>query len=284
MLTRQWMEVCEIWMKYICESPEEPLGKVKRFWGRHEQQDKTGNLTHLHIMLWICREALSVTQDRVRASMKSLIYVDEIAGLVEEGILKHANEVIEVREQGSRILCHKCNKRCQRRYGPGKDDIRCRVPNNHFESSNPNLHEIKDINVTHLKEAVDVLCDLGFMEETETEGPKPTKEGAALQATKYIPPTCAGEGIMSPCNGRLFAATRSSQNLQIVTGYFCARYLAKYVASIDENNRVIFGAALAHQNSLKTTTEFLHNTKITSSQIGEKKRISQSRTKNAVSG
>ena len=81
-----------------------------------------------------------------------------------------------------------------------------------------------------------------------------------MRAEKHYPPADAGEGIISPCNGRLFAATLSQQNLQLCTNYVSSCYFAKYVASVDEHNRVYVGAGTI-ANGLELSSEFLHNTK-----------------------
>jgi hypothetical protein len=52
-LLLNWMIVSEIWMNYIAESPEQPLGKVKNIWYRHEFQDCQGNLSHIHALIWV---------------------------------------------------------------------------------------------------------------------------------------------------------------------------------------------------------------------------------------
>jgi hypothetical protein len=46
------------------------------------------------------------------------------------------------------------------------------------------------------------------------------------------------EGIMSLTNGRIFAYTLSQSNVQCATAYVLSRYLAKYVAGIDEGNMI----------------------------------------------
>jgi hypothetical protein len=66
---------------------------------------------------------------------------------------------------------------------------------------------------------------------------------------KGVTPACAmpGEGIMSPTNGRIFAYMLSQSVVQCTTAYFSSRYLAKYVAGIDEGN-VIYVAPGGKQN------------------------------------
>ena len=101
----------------------------------------------------------------------------------------------------------------------------------------------------------------------------------AIKAIKHFPPAIGGEGNMSACNGRLFAACLSNENLKFVTSYLASRYLTKYVASIDENNRIYFSSNPNDSKEIEAKMQFLHNTKITSSNINEKKIQDLSRSK-----
>ncbi len=47
-MLRNWMETCEIWMKYIWKSPKKPLENNKWIWWRNEYQESQGNLSHIH--------------------------------------------------------------------------------------------------------------------------------------------------------------------------------------------------------------------------------------------
>jgi hypothetical protein len=93
-----------------------------------------------------------------------------------------------------------------------------------------------------------------------------------------------GEGIMSPTIGRIFAYTLSQSNVQCTTAYFLSRYLAKYVAGIDEGN-VIYVApgndyASGKQNitpELVFHSNFYHAPKLTGSKINIEKRQKQSK-------
>jgi len=50
-LLRTCMEVGQIFMDYVVNSLERPLGKVIKFWWRFEFQDTKGNLPHIHSLL-----------------------------------------------------------------------------------------------------------------------------------------------------------------------------------------------------------------------------------------
>ena len=148
--------------------------------------------------------------------------------------------------------------------------------NNGYENPYPNEHTMKYVDVNHSEQCCKILNSIGLMKKDEDNGKWIIKE-SCLQAVKHYPPSCAGDGKISPCNGRLFAATRSSQNLQFCTGYLVSRYLAKYVAGVDEHNRVRVGIASQQQTDLELQMEMLGNMKITSSIIKDKEKQKKSR-------
>jgi hypothetical protein len=50
-MTRQWMEISEIFIRYIMFSDEKPIGVIDDAWARDEFQDEQANLSHLHFLL-----------------------------------------------------------------------------------------------------------------------------------------------------------------------------------------------------------------------------------------
>ena len=272
-LLRNWIETAIIYMNYISESEECPLGEVEHIWWRFEFQDAVGNLPHIHALLWLRQgcEPLEVTEGRIRGSVMDLIRADEIDLLVAEGLLSCAEEAIEVQELARRVLGHICSSRCQRRVGIEDGDLRCRVTDNAFKSPDSSRYAVREINVQHSDKACEVLEELGlFVEDSGGDGYVSVVD--ALKATKHYPPADSWDGKMSACNGRLFTLTRSNQNLKIMTGYLASRYLAKYLALVDENNRVYIGSMSRERNVIKIERETLHNTKITGSAIMEARR------------
>ena len=285
-LLRVWMEVSILYMNYITNSKEQPLGEVDNIWWRFEFQDSIGNLPHIHALIWLKDKPSpdkSEIEERIRGSIMSLIEPDEIDDLVAEGLLSCIGEEIEVQELTIRVLKHVCSSRCKRRIGPGDKDLRCQVPDNAQMSPDRLIHATAKIDVQHTAEAEAVLKDIGLFVIEEGTG-NLVLAIKSLVATTHYPPSDPSDGVISPCNGRLFVATRSNQNLKIATGYLASRYLAKYLALVDENNRVYVGAMAKDQNSLKLDTEFLHNTKVTGSAIQEAKRSAARRDRNHPTG
>jgi hypothetical protein len=133
-----------------------------------------------------------------------------------------------------------------------------------------------EVPIEHSDLAGELLQHLGLMEWNEAREmyvPKQDVEATKiLTAFKHIPPALPCEGKFSPASGFLFAATRSNHNLQFVTGYLASRYLAKYVAMVDEHNRIYINTSPSSPNKLTVDSELLYNTKITGSAIqGNKK-------------
>jgi len=270
---RNWMETAIIYMNYISNSPEHPLGDVEHIWWRFEFQDAVGNLPHVHALLWLRdgSESFAVTENRIRGSVVDLLSSDEVDALVAEGLLSCRDEAMAVKDLAKTVLTHVCNSRCKRRVGVEDDELRCRVTDNAKESPNCARYSTREINVRHSEEAYKVLQELGlFVEDQSGKGFVPVEE--VFKASKHYPPADPSEGNISACNGRLFALTRSNQNLKIMTGYLASRYLAKYVALIDENNRVYIGSMSRERNTVRAEKEVLHNTKITGSAIMEAER------------
>lgn len=282
-MLRNWMEVSSIWMNYIKNSKERPLGEVKRIWWRHEYQDTKGNLSHIHALIWIDEnEMQQTTLNRIRGSTLDLITDNEVDLLLKEKIFNNPNDKQNVQNIASRILRHVCSERCKRRTGPNKHDLKCKVTNNGVENPTPNHHYFKEFDVDYSKMCINILTELGLM--VYDNNTKNYIIHEQLRAVKHFPPAVGGEGNISPCNGKLFAACLSNNNLKYVTSYLASRYLAKYVAAIDENNRVYLSSNPTDAHEIKGKMEFLYNTKITSSAINEEKKQEKSKYRKKPQG
>jgi predicted GIY-YIG superfamily endonuclease/DNA replication protein DnaC len=294
---RQWTKVATILMNYIVHSSEEPLGKVKHANWIFELQDHVGNLPHIHALIWTekptdvarAESALLGLLDRIRGSSYDIIRTHEEQVLLEEGLVSNRAEAEQVRDHARKVLRHQCSPRCQRRYGPGEGETKCRVPNHSVLNPTPNEHTLVPIDVKHSASALKVMELLNlytYDEKSETynalehsNDPELQFLINSLQAWKHSPPAHGGEGPFSPVCSRLFVGTRSAQNLSHPSGYFLARYLLNYICKVDESNYVRLSAVHNQQNAVSVNAEFLHNTKITSSAMheGEKRNHQRSR-------
>ena len=289
LLLRNWLEVRQILLNYIVKSPEKPLGTIEKFFARDEYQEKNGNLPHMHALFALrerydTEEGRSYIHNLVRGFIGDLVREDEIPVLIEERILESVEDWAEMRLDGAMMLKHSHTQRCLRKTGPKPEDVACRVPNNFMLNPSPGSFSMIDLNPARTEMSLEILVRLGLvqLDRSKPNGYKATVE--ALDAKRLIPPAVAGEGIISPVNGRLFAACRSSQNLQVCTTYSTSRYVAKYVAKMDENNRIVLHVDGKDPELYRLDDIFLHNTKITSSAINEKLAAASERSKNHPTG
>ena len=87
---------------------------------------------------------------------------------------------------------------------------------------------------------------------------------------KHIPPWKRGDPNISPCESRTFIACRSMQNIQMLCGSGgSCKYVCKYVAKIDKCNYMT--VSTASDGSLIRRSNFLHNTKIVTSDKQQQK-------------
>jgi predicted GIY-YIG superfamily endonuclease len=286
-LLRQWMEVSEVFMTYIARSEEYPLGKVENIWWRHEYQTAKANLSHIHALIRLeASENQDDILDRIRGMVGDIIRPEEAIGFIEKGVLENVDEYLETREMARKVLPHFCSQRCLERIGPGENDLRCRAVYSRRDSSDATRHTMETIRVHHTPMAISIMAELGLCEECDDTGHFFPYD-ARLVSQRHHPPTSGGEGNISPTSPWLFAATKSQSNLQFCTSYSTARYVTKYAAGTDENNRVYIGVMTNTGDngfSIRMDSQHLHNTKVTGSAINEKKVHEKRRDKHYPTG
>ena len=285
LLLRNWMQVRKILRKYICESDERPLGKVILFFGRDEYQEEKGNLFHVHWLVateddYSTEEGQHKLEKLIRGFTAELIATDEIDDLVERGVLRDKSQVCEVQECALMVLKHDCSSvRNQLQTGESDKDVKCRCL--HGERINKVQTRFYEnvVDPKHSCEALKVLEWCGLIAPmSETNGSfRPLME--ELVCKRIIPCCRREEGCISPVVPILFVVGWSSQNVQLLSYYSLARYVAKYVASIDQNNLIVFHAdnRKAKSNAVRMEHVVQKNTKVTSSRMNEAKRMSSRR-------
>ena len=288
---RNWMEVRKIIMRYILKSPELPMGsQVEKLFVRDEYQGDAGNLSHLHMLITLLKgydtaEGRALIQALIRGFVDEIVGVDEVEGLIQEGLIEDWEDYSLMKEQAKSFLSHQHSERCMRRTGPGDYDLVCRVPDARLVSKDITSFSENILHVNHSANSIRVMEKLGLcMKLKDTDGEfVPTRE--YLKARRIYAPVRHGEGNITPVLGRFFAATRSSMNVQICTSNGTTRYVVKYLVKIDENNYVTFGAThRAGEAKMKADKVFLCNTKVTSSAINEAKKLSSGRHRDRPKG
>ena len=285
LLLRNWMQVRKILRKYICESDEKPLGKVVLFFGRDEYQEEKGNLFHVHWLVgteddYSTEEGREKLQKLIRGFSQQIILQEEIQDFVDRGLLKNAGQASAVRECALVVLKHDCSSvRHQLQTGEDDRNTKCRCL--HGERLNKFQTQFYEhvVDPKHTPEAMEVLdwCEL-IKPLLETDGAfEPIVE--ELICKRIIPACRREEGCISPVVADFFVVAFSSHNVQAMTCYSMARYVAKYVAAVDQNNLIIFHADNNRRKSNAVRMEHVvqKNTKVTTSRINQEKRMSARR-------
>lgn len=290
LLSRTWMEISHIWLTYIIKSPEAPLGEIDLYFNRCELQgpDAEGNLPHWHLILWTKdnlseKEGLAKALDRIRGNIEDMLRPKERDALISQGVFKCRDEIIRFLDMMRTFLKHKHYRRC---FALMRDNVTeenekkliCKVPDNWKLNPSPAEHSFVNINVQHSQEAIRVYQLLGLCKKSQSGNDKQSKLifepiHPCLIAKKHVPPADGNEGIISPVPGPLIAKNPSACNIQFTTGYTIHRYLASYVATIDNYNvmRIKPPEKETSHNTFSVTGDLQLNSKITSNRIQAKK-------------
>lgn len=94
LLNRNWLEVRTYFLKYIFGSETSPYHPANSIFARDEYQSDKGNLPHIHMMLSLKLEEMSIDQrsridNLIRASIGNIVYEHEVQHLIDDGIFKN---------------------------------------------------------------------------------------------------------------------------------------------------------------------------------------------------
>jgi predicted GIY-YIG superfamily endonuclease len=281
-----WNIFIDIWMNYIINSPEQPLGPIDWAWIRKEFQDKTGNVSHLHVIMktffdMTTKEGRNQILDKIRGALADLIRHDEIQELIDLGIFESKECLMEILQYATKFLTHQCGPRCQvvKKNEDGKNTFICKRPDNWLLSSNPGIHSMEEVFVSHTESALKILKDLDFAAD------HPQKGGIyithpQLHMVRHVPKCSKNDGKFSPTNGGLFARYPSSSNLQNVNGHCLSAYLTSYIAEVDKVAIVHMKPPTSTEpNTIHGQYESLNNTKIKSVKKYHDERLAAKRGK-----
>ena len=146
------------------------LGTTSAILGRDEYQGDEGNLAHNHGMIAIDKRTMNgntekYIQDLIRTSSFDIIKSDEdLYRMLDNGVLKSVDEIVEINDRADKILRHNCNKRCKMRVsvGRGDKDFRCRKIHSVKDSPDPTRHNYVRIKHKYQKATLDILKEIGI--------------------------------------------------------------------------------------------------------------------------
>jgi hypothetical protein len=165
--------------------------------------------------LWVDGADEDEIMDRIQGSIAELIHPEEINDLIGEGFHKSFDKILQVWA------------------GPGDNQLKCRVPAAILLNPVYTEHSRVTIELHHTSGSLDVLKDLGLCHDESTSEQFIPLDHRFINKRCY-PYAMPGEGIMTLTNRRILVYTLSQSNVQHMKAYFLSRYLAKYIAGIDE--------------------------------------------------
>ena len=89
LILRNWLEVRELFIKYLYTSLDSPYYPTDAIFSRDEYQSDTGNLPHMHMMVALDSSVMSPSQkekiyDLIRASVCDIIRYNEVTTLIND--------------------------------------------------------------------------------------------------------------------------------------------------------------------------------------------------------
>lgn len=278
LLLRVWEEVYLLFVTYLQKSKSSPFRNQKALFSRKEYQKDRGNLSHAHMMIeldWekMTDEEANFVDDLIRASLCDIVKSSEIPSFIDKGVFEAVEDAFEVSEDGELFLSHVCNDSCLVRMPDGR--LRCRKLNNAKISPDNTKHTFMKLPNNYSVTCLRILEEIGLTDELEID-----KDGNVLKfkgsipffhPQRHVPPTnTTNDKNISPVEGYLFTVCRSMQNVQRLVGTGgCSKYICKYIAKLDEQNYVVI--EVDGEDKLVTQATYLHNTKVSSSKMGEEK-------------
>ena len=280
LLLRNWQETCKIFLDYLKDSPTSPFRHTGSMFARNEYQKDAGNLSHIHMLIEVKWEEMTVEEKNfvdnlIRTSHLDICPDEEAEEYMRQGIFHNVEEQRSTQEYGKRVLRHNCSQRCLERTGPGPNDFRCRFSNNLRDNPDPKKEYFLPLPNSLPVPVKEKLIELQLIDGIEVndlnyETPFECKDDF-FHPTRHIPPTNPNEDVnMSPVDSYTFSICQSMQNIQLIKGTGgCNKYVCKYVGKIDEQNYVVVKANPKDSGQLITQSNFLHNTKVTGSKLNE---------------
>ena len=218
---RVWEEVSAIFIDYLANSPTSPFFKMVAKFARKEYQSDKGNLSHIHLLGKLedlTEDDKQKLFDLIRNNVIDIIKPEEIESVIDEGLIKHKDDVIEVQHDGLSYLLHRCNSRCLVPDKSGK--LICRATN--YQSTKENTkHVLKKLPNNFSKPCLERLEKCGLATLQRNVDDEIISFDSSLDyfhPKKHIPPWKPGDPNISPCECKTFTICRSMQNMQCLNG------------------------------------------------------------------
>ena len=266
-ILRMWDFTIRQFLDYLLFSDEHLLGHIINIWGRCEFQSTVGNVPHYHFLFWL--QHTDGIEDMIVSARKHIQLAFEKLLECDMGLLNDREDMETTFEKFMNIQTHDCekgNNRCKIRVDTN-GNLRCRFPP--YDPSN--VVWLKEIPVQYSDDALKILKDLGLCETLDGVD----ELSQELKCYKFSYPAVKGEHVM-PNSPSLFALTKSSGNILLITKLMSAKYLNKYAAGKEEHGQVTIKSGSSIDSYKVSTTDIenqkISKVKIVNEELNKKKR------------
>lgn len=290
LMLRNWAAVRKAYLQNITEQFESS-GALVAIFSRDEYQKDKGNLFHEHLVMAIDKTGLGEDanqkiMDLIRTSYMEIIKTEDIQKYVEQGLL-NINDIQKWQQLAKTVMSHDTsNPRNFRKVNTkkGAAGLKDRKLHSVRDTPDPLTHQFIPTNFQFSPEFVGIAKKMGLVVD-DLSSDEPQFYHSYFRPHRHMAP-CNPNATdnMSPCRTEEFLFFASMVNCQYIGSTLSmAKYLLKYVAKHDENNR-IEASANVNTGQIKIGEQHLHNTKIESSAYNEKKAVEESRTRDRPAG
>ena len=284
LMLRIWEEVSKLFLDFLTTSPHSPYKNINATFARREYQSNSGNLAHSHIILAVDWEVLSTEEKQFVENLAcgsafDVVKSCDIQKYIDLNLISSRSDVEVLVDNATLFLTHKCNNRCLVKTADG--NFRCRMPKYIFMTNDNTKQNFVNLPNSISDQCWDRLYKIGIANPIYNGSGERNIFQSSLNyfhPKRWIPAVVPGEKMISPYESQTFCVCRSMQNCQrLDQAGGCCKYTCKYLGKIDKQNFVTVCTNKEKKGSLQTNSTYLHNTKITTSDIQQEKERKENR-------
>ena len=284
LMLRIWEETSKIFLDYLTQSKNSPYRNVKATFSRREYQSNSGNLSHAHIIIAVNWDALTVEErdfvnNLARGSVYDVVRSHEIPDYIDQELINSQDDVCTLVDDATIFLTHKCNNRCLVKTSDG--GFRCRMPRYMNMTPDCTKQHFIELPVIITEECWSRLNKIGLANPVfDYDGNKNKFESSLgfFHPKRWIPAVVPGEALLSPFESQTFCVCQSMQNCQrLDQAGGCCKYTCKYLGKVDKQNYITVTTNKDNKGGIQTNSTYLHNTKVTTSDMQQMKEKNEKR-------
>ena len=152
---RTWHRCCNIFVEWLCNGTDAPLGHIRHAWARHEFQIDVGNFPHLHFFAWTDENVGDPSAKQFNADCQAAI--NRVTATIF-GAFDGCKDPKVLEALANELQTHKCGVKCFR----GENKCRFGAP---WELHDSDVYELLEVEVPQEMQQLLEKCGLGYYDE-----------------------------------------------------------------------------------------------------------------------